>query len=154
MGEHALEAPFRVTLEYVRNEQPYHVFRVAFEGSFDRLLLTHPDVTGLKFTHETGVQPAEWRTRIMATEPLDEFVLTVDSRIAFDLKAAVNVEPTTDPLRRWTIQLPQGRFVARYLYTSVPDEKRYDFLARRSRFAAITIPWGGSVWSNEVPFTV
>lgn len=101
-----------------------------------------------------GEKIGEWGTQIMGSCPLDDFVLTPSSRIAFDVKAHINQEPGADSNPRWAIQLPVGTLNAQFVYTVNPDLERLDFLAKRSRFAAMTKPWGGSVKSNVVQFTV
>ncbi len=147
-----VDATFQITLEHVDGNDRCHVFRLAFDSSTHRLLLRYPEVTGLRFTDSARAQIAEWKTRFLITCPLDEFVLNPDARIAFDLKAHINVQP--DRNHRWTIQLPAGQINAHYVFTVNPDMERYDFLAKRSRFAAITKPWGGTLESNVVQFTV
>lgn len=147
-----MDAIFEIILEHVHGDYRCQIFRVAFASSTDRLLLPYPEVTGLHFVNSTGAKIAEWKTRSLATTPLDEFVLNPGDRISFDLKAWTNIEP--DHERRWTIQLPAGQLAAQYHFHVEPDIERYDYLARRSRFAAITKPWGGSLESNAVQFIV
>lgn len=147
-----MDAIFDINLEHFDGDEHCHIFRLAFESSTDRLLLPYPQVTGLQFTKPTGNKVAEWKTRTTASTPLDDFVLNPDARIAFDLKAHINIEP--DLKNRWAIQLPAGPINAHFVFNVDADIERYDFLAKRSRLAAITKPWGGSVRSNLVQFTV
>jgi len=149
-----VDATFEINLEHVDGDDRCHIFRLAFQSSTDRLLLPYPQVTGLQFTKSTGDKIAEWTTYSLVSSPLDEFVLTQGARIAFDLKAHINIKPDLDLECRWAIQLPLGPTNAQYVFDVDPDIERYDFLKKRSRFAAITKPWGGSLKSNVVQFTV
>lgn len=150
-----MSAAFQIVLEHIGGDAHCHIFRLAFESSAERLLLPYPEVTALQFTTPTGEKLADWGTCVMAIEPLDEFVLTPGARIAFDLKAHVNMKPDVER-RRWTVQLPAGRTNAHYLFEVQPDRQRYDFLAKLakgSRFAGITKLWDGVVKSNVLEFT-
>ncbi len=53
-------------------------------------------------------------TRVLISTPLDDFVLTPKSRIAFDLLANINPVPTAESL--WNIILPNGEYSVKYLY--------------------------------------
>ena len=146
-----MNATFQIILEHVGGDDHCRIFRLAFESGTERLLLPYPEVTGLRFTALTGHKVGEWGTRIMAQEPLDEFVLTPGARIAFDLEACINLEP--DREHRWTIRLPVGTLHAYYLFEVQLGRQRYDFLNKGSRFAGITKIWAGTVKSNVVEIT-
>jgi hypothetical protein len=85
----------------------------------------------------------------MVSGPLDDFVLNPNARIAFDLVANIN---ETNPTQRWSIELPQGTYHVHYAYHVDRDTEWYDFLAKRSRFTAITPIWRGTVRSNTIRF--
>jgi hypothetical protein len=147
-----MSAVFQLVLEHIGGDEHSQVFRLAFQGGKDRLLLPYPEVTGLEFAKPTGEKLAEWRTRLLVSgEPLDEFVLRPDSRIAFDLKAGINIEPDTE--RRWTVTLPPGRISAQYLLDAKPGMERWEQRVRGSRMAASAKPWRGMLRSNVVEFT-
>jgi hypothetical protein len=143
---------FQLVLEYISDDDRCLIFRLAFESCTDRLLLPYPEVTGLKFTTPAGEKLAEWKTQFLVSAPVDEFVLNRDSRIAFDLKAHINTD--SDEKHRWTARIGSGEINAHYMFEVQPDIKRYDFLAKGSRFAAITKPWSGSLKSNAVQFSI
>jgi hypothetical protein len=143
---------FELNLEFVGIQDGCHIFRLAFHSSSGRLLLPYPKVTGLQFARTTGEQLNGWRSPCLVSAPWDDFVLEPEARIAFDLRVPVNVEP--DLKRLYTVTLPVETITAQYVYEVNVDRPWYDFLAKRSRFAAITIPWVGSVKSNAVQFTV
>lgn len=147
-----MDAAFQVALEYVDSELPCHRFRVAFDSSNDRYLLSYPESFGLCFAKGNASAHSEWKTRYIVSAPRNKFVLRPLDRIAFDLRAFINVEPTHE--RLWTIQLSPGEYDVHYVYTAKPDMRRYERLAMQSRFAAITKPWGGSIESNSVRFIV
>ena len=84
--------------------------------------------------------------------PRDYFVLTPESRIAFDLYASINPSPKTESL--WNIDLPNGDYWVKYVYHVDRDTDWYDFLAKRSRFAGITPIWRGTLESNTIPITI
>ncbi len=146
-----MKTPFQIVLEHISGDHRCHIFRLAFEKSTDRLLLPYPEVTGLKFTSPAGEKLAPWKTRFLVSVPRDEFVLNPDSRIAFDLKAHINTAP--DEKHLWTAQIGVGEMNAHYVFKAQPDIERYETLAKSSRFAAITKPWGGSLNSNVVEFS-
>lgn len=87
----------------------------------------------------------------MSIAPQDEFVLNPQDRIAFDLLAEVN---STVDVIGWRIQLEPGEYEVHYQYTVSPENTRYDYLGKGSRFADITPPWTGTVESNVVRVTV
>jgi hypothetical protein len=148
-----LSTSFRLSLGYVGPaSEGCHVFRLAFESSDDRYLLNYPEVTGLRFRDTNGCEDGEFRTQFFVTAPRDEFVLNPPDRIAFDLRAYTNLEPTIE--RRWTIQLAHGQYRVDYCYSLDPDRRRYDYLNKGSRFADMTKPWSGSVVSNAVEFRI
>src|SRR6185295_15614675 len=99
----AMDATFQLVLEYISGDARCLIFRLAFESCTDRLLLPYPEVTGLKFTTPAGKKLADWGTRFLVSEPMDEFVLNRDSRIAFDLKAHINTP--SDREHRWTAEI-------------------------------------------------
>lgn len=140
----------KLDLELVSSGSGNPVFRLAFHSSRERLLLPYPEVTGLQFMDESGTQAGQWGSRYLTIEPLDEFVLRSGDRIAFDLTVPFDGQPTSE--RKWMLSLVSGRFHVRYVYEVEPDRRRYDFLAKRSRFAAITQFWGGRVESTVVDF--
>ena len=142
------ESTFEIELSYVDGTAHEHVFRVAFLRCTGRVLLPYPSVTGLEFADENHTRVAEFQTRYLVSEPRDEFVLESGARIAFDITAYVNVEPTED--RRWVIPIPEGEYDVTYVYTADADAPWYDYLAKQSRFAALTPPWGGTVRSNSI----
>lgn len=139
-----------MTLEHIDAVDGRHTFRVAFSDSDSRILLPYPQVTGIRFLDPDDSILAELKTRYLSTSPLDDFVLTPDARIAFDLRIVVNdkLESGGD----WKVDLPVGRIRARFHYHV--DDKRdwYDFLAKRSRFSELTPPWKGTLESNTIEF--
>jgi hypothetical protein len=143
---------FEIRLEYVGAGERCQIFRLAFQGSAERLLLPYPKVTGLKFAKLNGETAAEWGCRFLVSAPQDDFVLTPEARIAFDLRVYVDIEPT--PSYPWIVRLPSGTLTAQYVLDVNADRPWYDFLAKRSRFVGITKQWGGSIKSNLVEFTV
>jgi hypothetical protein len=147
-------ANFRVTLELIGPEPQGLRFRVAFDASPARWLLPYPKITGLRFVAADGTRVRECMTRYLITQPRDEFVLTPDDRIAFDLVVPVNVSDTDF---RWTIQLAPGEYDVYYVFYVFevgPGEARYDYLGKGSRFADMTPPWVGAVESNSVRASV
>ncbi|PQO40345.1 hypothetical protein C5Y96_01890 [Blastopirellula marina] len=140
-----------ISLSHVSDSPITETFRVAFHSSTERCLLPYPNITGLTFTDAHGKIVAQWRTRFLITVPLDDFVLDPDARIAFDLYA--NINGSYDQAR-WMIDLPTGTYNVHFAYRVDRDTKWYDFLAKRSRFAALTPIWRGEVQSNTIPFTV
>ncbi|TWU43625.1 hypothetical protein Poly51_62800 [Rubripirellula tenax] len=140
-----------ISLEHIAVSRTPETFRVAFHSATERCLLPYPKVTGLTFTNASGNKTAAWRTRVFAAEPLDDFVLNPGARIAFDLYA--NVNGRCDE-HRWMIDLPAGTYNVHFAYSVDRDTEWYDFLAKRSRFAALTPIWRGSIESNTIPFTV
>ena len=146
------ETTFKIELEHINEGADFHTFRVAFSGAESRILLPYPKVTGIRMLDSSDAQLAEWQTRLLVTKPLDDFVLAPQARIAFDLRGYVNCEPAPDPDRLWVIALPVGACRARFRFHVSDKRDWYDFLAKRSRFAAITPPWNGTVESNTVEF--
>ena len=144
------ETTFSIELEHVNEGSDFHTFRVAFSGADSRILLPYPQVTGIRLVDSSDAIIDEWRSRYLVSEPLDDFVLAPGARIAFDLRGYVNCDSDRD--RRWTINMPVGPCRARFRYHV--DDKRdwYDFLAKRSRFAALTPPWNGKIESNTIEF--
>ena len=140
-----------IELAHIADSPTLNTFRVAFHDSDQRYLLPYPCVTGLMFTNSSGSTLAEWKTGCLVSEPLDDFVLNPGARIAFDLYA--NINPDADD-HRWGINLPVGKYNVHYSYCVERDTDWYDFLARRSRFAALTPIWRGSVQSDTIPFSV
>lgn len=144
-------AGFDITLELV-SQQPQSIrFRVAFHSSNRRWLLIYPEVTGFCFRSVSNGGIPEWGTNRMSIAPQDEFVLNPQDRIAFDLLAEVN---STVDVIGWRIQLEPGEYEVHYQYTVSPENTRYDYLGKGSRFADITPPWTGTVESNVVRVTV
>jgi len=144
------EATLCIALEHVSANSTYHTFRVAFHSATSRMLLPYPQVTGIRILDESGIKVGEWRTRVIGSVPVDDFVLAPKARIAFDLMAFVNCEPT--PVRRWSIELPIGKHFAKFVYQISRECDWYDYLAKRSRFAHMTPPWNGTVESNTIEF--
>ncbi|TWT81671.1 hypothetical protein CA13_31240 [Planctomycetes bacterium CA13] len=144
------ETTFNIELEHVTEGPDFHTFRVAFSNADSRILLPYPQVTGIRLVDSSDAIIDEWRSRYLVSEPLDDFVLSPGARIAFDLRGYVNGASDTD--RRWTINMPVGDCRARFHY--YVDDKRdwYDFLAKRSRFAAMTSPWNGTIESDAIEF--
>ena len=128
------------------------IFRVAFLGATDRILLQYPQCRGLRFYAANGNIAAEWGTRVLISAPLDDFVLTPKSRISFDLLANINPVPTAENL--WSIILPNGEYSVKYVYHVDRDTDWYDFLGKRSRFAGVTPIWRGTRESNAVTITI
>lgn len=145
--ENGVSATFRVTLDFIGPDPQGLRFRVAFDASPARWLLPYPKITGLRFIPVRGGEAPEWTSRYLVTEPQDEFVLNPDDRIAFDLLACVNA---TAENNRWTIRLPPAEYDVRYVFEVNPDEERYDYLGKGSRFADLTPPWVGAAESNTV----
>jgi hypothetical protein len=141
---------FQISLEHVESTATHHRFRVAFFGSESRILLPYPQITGLQFLNDDDSLAAAIGSQFLVSSPLDDFVLTPDSRIAFDLWAYVNLPSGTH--RRWTIALPAGRLRARFRYHVDDKREWYDFLAKRSRFADVTPPWNGTIESDTIDF--
>jgi len=144
------ETTFNIELEHVNEGSDFHVFRVAFSGADSRILLPYPQITGIRLIDDSDAMVDEWRTRYLISQPLDDFVLAPGARIAFDLRGYANCD--SDTSRRWTINMPVGGCRAQFRYHV--DDKRdwYDFLAKRSRFAALTPPWNGTIESNTIKF--
>lgn len=141
----------KIELAHIRDLMTPDTFRVAFHSADDRVLLPYPCVTGLLFKDPSGNSVGQWRARFLATEPLDDFVLQPGARIAFDLYACIN---TDTKQHRWVIDLPKGEYTVQYSYRVDRDTEWYDFLSKRSRFAAMTQIWRGSIQSNAIPFRV
>ncbi len=136
---------FDITLEVV-SQQPQSIrFRVAFHSSNQRWLLIYPKVKELCFRSVNTGESSEWVTGRFFVAPQDEFVLNPQDRIAFDL--------STDDID-WRIQLEPGEYEVHYQYTVSPENTRYDYLTKGSRFADSTPPWTGTVESNVVRVTV
>lgn len=140
-----------ISLDYTADSPNPHTFRVAFHSVAGRCLLPYPSVTGLTFADDSGKKVAEWRTRVLASVPCDDFVLRPGDRISFDLHADINADSED---HRWVIDLPAGTYNVHFAYRVDGETDWYDFLAKRSRFAAMTPVWRGSVQSNAVRFTV
>ncbi len=140
-----------ISLEHIDDSPTSNMFRVAFHSAAERCLLPYPNVTGLTFTNALGNKTAEWRTRFLVSEPLDDFVLNPRSRISFDLYAGINADSED---HRWVIDLPAGTYDVHFAYRVDRDTDWYDFLAKRSRFAAMTPIWRGSIQSNTIRFTL
>lgn len=147
-----MDTAFELSLESVEIDKRNLIFRLAFASSRERLILPYPGVTGLEFINDFGEKIAEWKTRVLAITPLDEFVLRPGDRIAFDLEVPTKTEPNQE--HDWIVQLPVGQFYVQYVYEVEADTQRYDFLAKRSRFAAITKQWGGLVKSPLIEFNI
>ena len=145
------ETTFRIELQHVNAEDDSHTFRVAFYGAQSRILLPYPQVTGIRLVDETDSEIAELCSRFHVSEPFDDFVLAPGARIAFDLRGFVNCD--SDYERQWTINMPVGTCRARFRYRVDDKCEWYDFLAKRSRFAAITPPWNGTIESEAIEFT-
>jgi hypothetical protein len=141
-----------IELEHIDDSAIPNTFRVAFHSADKRCLLPYPCVTGLKFTDSSGSNAAQWETRYLVSEPLNDFVLIRGARFAFDLYAHINADCSIQLL--WVFDLPSGRYLVHYLYRVDRDTDWYDFLAKRSRFAAITPLWRGSIQSNTIQFLV
>lgn len=141
----------QISLEHIDDAPTPSTFRVAFHSAADRWLLPYPCVTGLTFTDTVGNPAPEWVTRELRTEPLDDFVLTPGARIAFDLHANINGIRRVD---RWSIELMSGEYLVHFGYRVDRDTEWYDYLAKRSRFAAMTRVWRGEVRSNVVRYAV
>jgi hypothetical protein len=145
------EATLEISLEHIASLPIPNTFRVAFHSAAERCLLPYPSVTGLTFTDGSGTKIGEWGTRLLVSEPMDDFVLNPRDRISFDLDAGINAD---DRSHRWVIDLPVGTYDVRFVYRVDRESDWYDFLAKRSRFAALTPIWRGSVQSNTIRFTV
>lgn len=52
------------------------------------------------------------------------------------------------------IDLPTGKYNVHFVYRVDRDAEWYDFLAKRSRFAALIPIWRGEVQSNTIRFAV
>lgn len=141
----------KIVLELIDEASRPAIFRVAFLGANDRRLLQYPHCRGLRFYNANGDIAAEWGTSALISAPLDDFVLTPKSRIAFDLRAHINTA-TADT--QWTIILPNGVYSVKYVYHVDRDTDWYDFLAKRSRFAEITPIWRGTQESNAVTISI
>lgn len=140
-----------ISLSHIADSQITETFRVAFHSATKRCLLPYPKVTGLTLANAYGNKAAEWCTRVLISEPLDDFVLDPDARIAFDLYANINGSYDQD---RWIINLPTGTCNVHFAYSVDGDMEWYDFLAKRSRFAAATPVWRGELQSNTIQITV
>lgn len=119
--------------------------RIAFDSSVARWLLPYPEITGIRFTSTNG-DTMVWTTRYLGSERRDEFVLNPNDRIAFDLVVQTGMEP--NPGQRWAISLPPGGYDVKYVYSVDPNDQRYDYLGKGSRFADMTPPWIGEVASS------
>ncbi|ADG69725.1 hypothetical protein Plim_3914 [Planctopirus limnophila DSM 3776] len=142
----------QINLEVVDAVSRPAIFRVAYSGAEDRCLLQYPQVYDLQFLDPSENIAAEWGTRFLTSGPLDDFVLAPGSRIAFDLFASINSEPSTKAL--WSIELPSGNYSVRFVYHFEGERDWYDFLAKRSRFAAVTPIWRGTMISNTVSLMI
>lgn len=142
----------KIDLEVVDPDARPAVFRVAYSGAESRHLLQYPRVCGLRFFDANDNLAAEWGCRFLLSAPLDDFVLAPRSRIAFDLYASINPEPSTETI--WNIYLANGDYSVRFEYTVDRETDWYDFLAKRSRFAGITPIWRGSLMSNAVRISI
>ncbi|XZE44078.1 hypothetical protein SH467x_003665 [Pirellulaceae bacterium SH467] len=140
-----------ISLEHIKDSATPNTFHVAFYSATERCLLPNPNVTGLTFTDASGNNAEEWRTRYRASQPLDDFVMNPGARIAFDLYANINTDSAE---HRWVIDLPTGEYSVYYSYRVEQDTEWYDFLAKRSRFAALTPIWRGVIQSNTIRFGV
>jgi hypothetical protein len=140
-----------VSLEHIADSPTPNTFRVAFHSAAERCLLPYPCVTGLTFADASGNKIGEWGTRVFVSEPLDDFVLNPHDRISFDLYANINADSHD---HRWVIDLPAGTYNVHFVYHVDRETDWYDFLAKRSRFAALTPIWRGSVRSNTIRFIV
>ena len=139
---------FNITLDHLAEAETFHTFQVAYSNANSRILLPYPQVEGLQFMDDNGLVTGEWRTRHLTSSPLDDFVLTPNARIAFDLHAFVNCE--SHPRRGYTIELPIGLHRARFIYHVDDKREWHDFLAKKSRFAGMTQPWNGTIESNTI----
>ncbi|HPF39284.1 MAG TPA: hypothetical protein P5081_00970 [Phycisphaerae bacterium] len=137
-------------LEFLPSAAAPYTFRIAFHAAVARCLLPYPSVTGLIFLRD-GEPVAEWVTRSLVTEPLDDFVLRQGDRIAFDLRANIN---STLPDQRWGIELPSATYDVHFSCCVDRDTEWHNLLAKRSRFAAATTVWCGVVVSNTLRVTV
>lgn len=142
----------QIELELIDESSCPAVFRVAFFGATDRLLLQYPQTCELRFYNASGDIAAEWRTSVLISASLDDFVLAPNSRIAFDLRANINPESTTEG--PWSILLPDGDYLVKYVYHVDRDTDWYDSLGKRSRLAGITPIWRGTQESNAVNITI
>ncbi len=140
-----------ISLKYITDSPIPNTFRVAFHSVAERSLLLYPSVTGLAFTDDSGDNASEWKTQYLVSEPLDDFVLNSSDRISFDLSAHINTDSKD---HRWAIDLPPGTYNVQFIYRVDREMDWYDFLQKRSRFAAITSIWRGMVKSNCITFTV
>jgi hypothetical protein len=140
-----------ISLNQIDDSPTPNTFRVAFHSATERCLLPYPSVTGLTFTNAFGNQAAEWKTQNRVSEPLDDFVLNPGARIAFDLYANINGD---NKEHRWVIDLPKGTYDLQFVYVVDRETDWYDFLAKRSRFAAMTPIWRGSLQSNTIRYRV
>jgi hypothetical protein len=141
---------FSLSLEFIGPDDNCQVFRVAFHSSDDRYLLPYPEVTGLRFKPLSGCDAREFGCRFMIKKPRDEFVLNQFDRIAFDLRAFINLAPGIK--QQWTIDLTAGAYLVDYCYSIGPKQARYDYLNKGSWFADSTKPWNGEIVSNAVQF--
>ncbi len=139
---------FKISFEHVGTGDDFHTFRVAFHDCTSRILLPYPHLTGIRVLSDDDSEIEAWHTRYLVSSPMDDFVLIPKSRIAFDLHAHVRCATTREYL--WTIELPRGVCRVRYTYHVDNNREWYDFLAKKSRFAALTTPWNGLVQSNTV----
>lgn len=139
---------FMIHLEYVNVTENRHAFRVTFEGAESRILLPYPQITGLRIFNADETTELEWKTSMLISAPLDDFVLQPELRIAFDLQVLVEQDGMSQ--YSWSIQLPAGQLRARYRYHVDDQRDWYDFLAKRSRFASVTKPWNGTIESNTI----
>ncbi len=141
----------QISLELIQSSPTAATFRVAFHSATQRCLLPYPQVTGLKFVDASQDTTIPWRTHVMASGPIDDFVLEPGAKIAFELTAKINMSRQASP---WTIDLPPGDYRVHFAYHVERDAVWYDFLQKRSRFAAITPIWRGAVQSNTIPLVI
>ena len=140
-----------ISLEHIADSSTPNTFRVAFHSATERCLVQYPSVTGLTFVDASGNKTGQWLTRVLVSEPLDDFVLNPRDRISFDLYANINADSQD---HRWFIDLPAGMYDVHFVYRVDRETEWYDFLAKRSRFASLTPIWRGSVESNTIRFAV
>ncbi len=142
----------KIDLEQIGSSTSPYCFRVGFHSSDDRYLLQYPNPTDLEFATEDGIQASHFCTPIMGSFPIDDFVLNRNQRIMFDFD--VNVNGMSPEAGAWRIDLPPARYWLTFVYQIDRETEWYDFLAKRSRFAAMTPIWRGAMRSNTIPVDV
>lgn len=142
----------KIDLEQVDAKIAPYRFRVGFHSSEGRCLLQYPNPTDFEFVNIDGPPNPIFGIRILGSFPIDDFVLNPNQRITFDVD--INVNGIRDGESVWRVDLEPGNYCLTFVYEMAEETEWYDFLAKRSRFAALTPIWRGTVRSNKIELVV